>query len=83
MSGQCNRKTLKGHLQDIITFIIIKCRQMKILKKKLSDLEFLTHKEQKTQKQPLSVLQIWPFDKKCLLKCSSSGNLIEILDKYI
>ena len=82
MSGQCNRKTLIGHLHDIITFIIIKCRQMKILKK-LSDLEFLTHKEQKIQKQPLSVSQIWPFDKKCLLKCSSSGNLIEILDKYI
>ena len=33
MSGQCNRKTIIGHLHDIITFIIIKCRQMKILKK--------------------------------------------------
>ena len=33
MSVQCNIISLTGHLQDIITFIIIRCRQTKILKK--------------------------------------------------
>ena len=33
MSIQCNIKSFIGHLQDITTFVIVRCRQMKILKK--------------------------------------------------
>ena len=37
---------------------------MKILKKKLLDLKFLTHKDHKIQKKPLrGVLEKWLFDK--------------------
>ena len=54
---------------------------MKIMKKLL---DFLTHKENKIQKQPFKgFLQKWPFNKTPLLKCSSSGNMVKILEKYI
>ena len=33
MSIQCNIKSFIGHLQDITTFVIVRCRRMKILKK--------------------------------------------------
>ena len=33
MSVQCNIISLIGRLQDIITFVILKCKQMKTLKK--------------------------------------------------
>ena len=80
---QCNIIDAVGRLQDIITFVIVRCRQMKIFKK-LIDLEILTHKENKIQRQPLRrVLQKYPFYKKPLLKCNSTENMAKILEKYI
>ena len=61
-------------LQGIIIFIIVGCRQMKILEKML-DLEFLTNKEHKVE------LLRGVFLTKPLLKCSSSVNLVKILEK--
>ena len=52
MSVQCNIIGVIGRLRDIITFVIVTCRQMKIFKK-LLNLEILTQKEHKTQRQSL------------------------------
>ena len=52
MSVQCNIIGVIGRLQDIITFVIVTCRQLKIFKK-LLNLEILTHKEHNTQRQSL------------------------------
>ena len=38
--------------QNITRFVIPECKKLKILEK-LIDLEYLTHQEQKTQKEPL------------------------------
>ena len=42
------RKLFASLYKDITQFVIVRCRLMKILKK-LVDLEFLTHKEHKTE----------------------------------
>ena len=52
MSVQCNIIGVIGRLQDIITFVIVTCRQLQIFKK-LLNLEILTHKEHNTQRQSL------------------------------
>ena len=52
MSVQCNIIGAIGRLQDIITFVIVTCRQLQIIKK-LLNLEILIHKEHNTQKQSL------------------------------
>ena len=55
---------------------------MKMLGKNSFDLEFLTHKQHKIQKQPLGgVLQKLPCDKKSLLNCSPSGEWSKSLKK--
>ena len=48
----CNIINITGLLQGITTFVIAGCMQVKILEK-TADLEFLTHKQYKIQKQPL------------------------------
>ena len=64
ISVQCNVINFIGRPQDIITILIVGCRQMKTLKK-LLHLEFLIHKEHKIQKQQLKgVWQKWSFDNK-------------------
>ena len=69
MSIQCNVISLLGRLQDMITFAIVRGKQMKVLKKNLLNLEFLTQKEHKIQKQPLrGILQKKPLEQKPLLK---------------
>ena len=58
------------------------CRQTRILEK-TTRLEFLAEKEGKIQTQAQrGVLQKQSF-KKLYLKCSSSGNVVKILQKYI
>ena len=49
---QCNIINLKSFLQYVSTFVNVRCRQIKKLKKKLLELEFLNHKKNKIQKQP-------------------------------
>ena len=44
MPVQCNINPL-GFFLNVTRFVIVECKQLKILKKKLVDLEFLTHKE--------------------------------------
>ena len=64
MHVHCNITSIIGPLQDITTFVMKGCLQTKILEK-LLDLNFLTHKQYKIQKQSLvGVLQKQPFDKK-------------------
>lgn len=62
---------------------MVKCKQIKIVEKTVR-LEFATHKQYKIQKQTLRVvLQKKPFDKKSLLNCSSSGNVVKILENNL
>ena len=71
-----------GLFQNITKLGNVRCRKLKIMKKILLDLEFLTHKEHKIQKPPLRrVLQKLQFDKKPFLKCRSSGKVLKFLEK--
>ena len=57
---------------------------MEDIEKKLIDLEFLTHKEHKIQKQRLRHgRHKYQLDKKPFLKCRFSGKVVKILEKCI
>ena len=84
MAGQCNIMSLIDRFQDIITFGIVRYRQMQILKEQLLGLVLLIHKEHITQKQLLTgVLQKQPLNKKPLPKYCCSRNVAKVLQKCI
>ena len=52
MPVQCNINPL-GFFLNVTRFVIVECKKLKKEKKKLVDLEFLTHKEDNIEKEPL------------------------------
>ena len=71
MHIHCNITSHVLSVQDITPLVIVGCKQMKILEKIL-DLEFLTKRQHKIEKQPLKN----PIAKKPLLKSRSSENVV-------
>ena len=80
MSVQCNIIGLIGIPHGITTIVIVRFKQMKIMKT-LSDAEFQTQKERKTQKHPLTEVLLKQSVYMKLLQCGSSENVAKILEE--